>query len=84
MASCVINVGIFKALNTNRIYTSIDQNYLVDITKIIVFIHSFDIHGPVHLTILRFIMSSLLCISTNKINHFTMCSSLQLILVQGK
>ena len=40
--------------------------------------------GPVHLTILRFIMSSLLCISTNKINHFTMCSSLQLILVQGK
>ena len=40
--------------------------------------------GPVHLTILRFIMSSLLCISTNKINHFTMCSSLQLILVQWK
>ena len=47
MASCVINVGIFKALNTNRIYTSIDQNYLVDITKIIVLIHSFDIHAIV-------------------------------------
>ena len=33
MASYVINEGILKALDINRIYTSIDQNYLVDITR---------------------------------------------------
>jgi DNA-binding Lrp family transcriptional regulator len=40
--------------------------------------------GSVHLTIFCLTRISLLCISTNKINHFIMCSSLQLILVHGK
>jgi hypothetical protein len=40
--------------------------------------------GSVHLTILCFTTSSLLYISTNKINQFIMCSNLHLILIHGK